>query len=399
MWIKENITKVCVDDFAIKKRCTYGTIMIDIETHQVVDLLPSREIFDVTEWLKGYPNLKVVSRDGSVSYASAIRNANKNILQVSDRFHLTKGLSEAIKKHITSVLKTNFTIPKTGSHYDGEKDTSFLYFEKKIKPDFVTRKHNQNEEKKMAVVCLVRDLFKRGYSIRKIAGETGLARQTVNKYLNPDFNPCSACYNSKRVRKLQPFENTIKEMLLQGKPFKDIESELRNAGYDGATSTIRMYATRERKIIQGVGNVDKHTEVIERKWIIKLLYKPIEQIKYINEQQLEQVIKEYPIIGQLYDLMKSFKEILFSKKQDDITNWISEATALEIEEINSFIGGISRDIEAVKNAIRYDYNNGLAEGSVNKLKLAKRIMYGRCNFDTLKKKILLREQYKMHQQT
>ena len=129
MWIKENITKVCVDDFAIKKRCTYGTIMIDIETHQVVDLLPSREIFDVTEWLKGYPNLKVVSRDGSVSYASAIRNANKNILQVSDRFHLTKGLSEAIKKHITSVLKTNFTIPKTGSHYDGEKDTSFLYFE------------------------------------------------------------------------------------------------------------------------------------------------------------------------------------------------------------------------------------------------------------------------------
>ena len=81
------VTKVCVDDFAIRKRHTYGTIMVDMESRRVIDLLPSREIEDVVEWLKTYPNLSIVSRDGSVSYHSAISQANTAIVQVSDRFH------------------------------------------------------------------------------------------------------------------------------------------------------------------------------------------------------------------------------------------------------------------------------------------------------------------------
>ena len=91
----------------------------------------------------------------------------------------------------------------------------------------------------------------------------------------------------------------------------------------------------------------KNTEVIKRKWLIKLLYKPIDQVKNINEEQLEQVVKEHPIIRQLYDLMGAFKEILLSKKPEDINNWITEASVLDREEINRFIGGITRDMKAV----------------------------------------------------
>lgn len=72
-----------MDDFAIRKRYTYGTIMIDIKTHRVVDLIQFRDSKDVTAWLKGYPNLRVVSRDGSVSYASAIRKVNPEIIVVT----------------------------------------------------------------------------------------------------------------------------------------------------------------------------------------------------------------------------------------------------------------------------------------------------------------------------
>lgn len=61
---------------------------------------------------------------------------------------------------------------------------------------------------------------------------------------------------------------------------------------------------------------------------------------------------------------------------------------MEIDELNSFANGIRRDITAVKNAILFDYNNGLAEGSVNKLKVVKRIMYGRNSFELLKGKLL-----------
>ena len=63
-----------------------------------------------------------------------------------------------------------------------------------------------------------------------------------------------------------------------------------------------------------------------------------------------------------------------AKKEAELDKWAKETEALEIDELESFINGIKRDITAVKNAIRLDYNNGLAEGSVNKLKVVKRIM-------------------------
>ena len=62
-----------------------------------------------------------------------------------------------------------------------------------------------------------------------------------------------------------------------------------------------------------------------------------------------------------------------------------------IPELESYIEGLKQDISAEKNAILYDYNNGLAEGSVTKIKLIKRIMYGRNSFSLLKAKVLLHE--------
>ena len=76
---KHSITKVCIDDFAFRKRQTYGTIMVDIDTHRVADLRASREVEDVAEWLRSYPNIRIVSRDGSVSYKSAIEQAGMDI--------------------------------------------------------------------------------------------------------------------------------------------------------------------------------------------------------------------------------------------------------------------------------------------------------------------------------
>jgi len=86
----KNLKMVCIDDFAIKKREKYGTIMIDIETRTVVDMIESRKKEEVSEWLKTYPNVRIVSRDGSITYAKAISDANRNIIQVGDRFHLIK---------------------------------------------------------------------------------------------------------------------------------------------------------------------------------------------------------------------------------------------------------------------------------------------------------------------
>ncbi len=149
-----------------------------------------------------------------------------------------------------------------------------------------------------------------------------------------------------------------------------------------------MYTTRERRLAKQIKTYSKKTELIERQHLVKLLYKPIEKVKNLTSKQLSEVLLLYPKLQGIYNIIKSFKELVFSKKSEKLDKWIVEAQALEIDGINSFVTGISRDIEAVKNAITYEYNNGLAEGSVNKLKVIKRIMYGRNNFDMLRKKIL-----------
>ncbi|MFC5773422.1 transposase [Ectobacillus antri] len=99
----------------------------------------------------------------------------------------------------------------------------------------------------------------------------------------------------------------------------------------------------------------------------------------------------HPKIESIIDLVDDFRDILRQKRNDALQSWMDRATALDAQLLNSFINGIERDLTAVKNAITYEYNNGLAEGEINKLKLVKRTMYGRCLFDLLRNKILLLE--------
>lgn len=362
--------------------------MIDIDTHKIIDLLPSREIGDVAEWLSSFPNLEIVSRDGSVSYNNAVKQANANIIQISDRFHLLKGLTDAAKTVITSLVAANIGIPVSASHYDG-KETADYWEKESGKEDFPTREHNVNCEKKKRIIEKVLELTEQGWTRTRIAAEIGISYTTVKRYQSPDFSPVHGKYNTTGDSKIKPYAEKIKRMLKDGHTFRQIEEAIKQDGYDGASSTIRMYTTRERKLMkEAKGDSVEPVEKIERKWLISLLYKPVDKVKNISEEQLDKVIERYPLIGEVYDIVKTFKITLFSKKPEELEKWMEEAERLELEQINSFVNGLRRDIDAVKNAIELDYNNGLAEGSVNKLKVVKRIMYGRNSFELLKGKLL-----------
>ena len=130
-----------------------------------------------------------------------------------------------------------------------------------------------------------------------------------------------------------------------------------------------------------------------RHCLCQLIYRELEKVNGITEEQYEAAVKKYPILGQLYDLLREFHRIIFSGKYDELDLWIETAQSLYIDEIDTYVNGLKSDINAVKNAIKYKFSNGLAEGSVNKIKLIKRIMYGRNSFHLLKAKILLNEYY------
>ena len=82
-------------------------MLINSETRAVVDILESRERTDVAEWLKGFPNIKVFTRDGAGFYANAIRDAHPDALQVMDRFHILQHLTDCCKKYINRTVKSS----------------------------------------------------------------------------------------------------------------------------------------------------------------------------------------------------------------------------------------------------------------------------------------------------
>ncbi len=97
------------------------------------------------------------------------------------------------------------------------------------------------------------------------------------------------------------------------------------------------------------------------------------------------------MLSTLYSLVKEFHTAIFSKRADKLEAWIESAKKHDIPELQSFVEGILKSSTAIKNGIIYRYNNGLAEGSVNKIKVIKRIMYGRNSFGLLKAKVLFHE--------
>jgi len=130
---------------------------------------------------------------------------------------------------------------------------------------------------------------------------------------------------------------------------------------------MRMYATRKRRHNQAaMVEFKQNSEIIERKFLLKLLYNPIEKVKGITQVQLDKVIAQYPQLFTIYNLISDFKALFAAHHTDDLLQWMESAKSLDSPDINSFVNGLSRDMQAVRNAVIYDYNNGLAEGASTK---------------------------------
>ncbi len=408
--------------------------MIDIETRKIVDILESRDYEEVKRWLRTFPNLELISRDGSIVYNKAIKDAHPKSIQVSDRFHILKNLTDYCKQYIKRIFKNKIEIGKLENinseeilhlkekykfktKWDlilkvkelrdlkykvndiasilGMSNKTMIAYSKisnedKAKYDKIKNTEAKSSDISKSKECLinnVKELSSKGKSMRKIAEEMLLDRKTVKKYLEYDGNWSHASRGVKKKSKLDNYKDLVKKMHIDGMSSKKIYLKIKTQGYTVSESLIRKFITDFRsETIEGNEAVD--IRYVERNVLINLLYKPIEKVETITLEELQILLDKYEKYKIIFNIVEEFKEILFGEDSTKLNTWITKSKALGIKELNSFITGITRDIMAVENAINYKYSNGLAEGKVNKIKVIKRIMYGRCNFETLKNRVL-----------
>lgn len=218
--------------------------------------------------------------------------------------------------------------------------------------------------------------------------------KTIKGYLDPSFSMVNGHYDARIPGILDPYEKRVIELRRQGYTYPQIHEIIGCEGYTGSVASLRMFMQKERAhSLTQCGEKTVTKEYVQRKSLCQLIYKKLEKIYTISEVQYNAVIKNYPILGEIYALIRDFYRIVFTQKADELDRWIMDAKKYQdISELQTFIDGTCKDVEAVKNGISECFNNGLAEESVNKIKLIKRVMYGRNIFDLLKSKVLLYEQ-------
>ncbi len=182
-----------IDDFALRKGRTYGTILVDLEHHRPVDLLPDRRAETVARWLQQHPGVQIITRDCSTEYSRGITLGAPNPLPVADRFHIAANLREALERQLERVRSAFVGIELTRSQkrsalpLDGNFASAVHFLHQpEIRSAIERTLSALRRNGKRTIVGQVRALYAEGYTVRSIAQQLEPSRTTVYRYLRSD---------------------------------------------------------------------------------------------------------------------------------------------------------------------------------------------------------------------
>jgi transposase len=403
---------VGIDDWAWCKGQRYGTIVVDLETNDVIDLLPDRDAATVRTWLEAHPGIELVSRDRSAAYSQAASEAAPQAQQVADRWHLLKNVREAIEgvfeRHlpvITEVLKPADPAPTTmagASSCDEPDPTISTEPVRQESPPAPTPASPRQEaalarrQRRVGRFERVHELHQQGMPIRQIARELDMSRKSVRRYLRrercPDWRPGRATRSGMDVHR-----DWIDARIAEGRiNASELHAELVSKGARFSYGTVRRYLTKR---LGHAGKTRPRMNAAKPKpaaplsprqlsfgWVRRPEKRTVEA-----QSRLDKIRGASPDLTAALDLADDFAVLIRKRTTGTLKEWLSRAEVSACPEVRQFAEGIRRDESAVNAAMTTRWSNGPVEGHVNRLKTIKRQMYGRAGFSLLKARVVSRE--------
>lgn len=385
-----------LDDWARRRRLRYGTLICDLERSQPIALLPDRSVETVSAWLKKHPSIDIVSRDGSSEYASAISKGAPQARQVSDRWHVGKNLSACVSTLLAHTLRElrMARMPqkaREGVRHNGETAA-------------VRQAQRQRQAERTQRYEQILALRAQGMEAAAIADQMNMPARTIRHWVARGSAPDFRHRWSRIPAHLSgPLRTPLLQRWQQGcRNVSQLDRELRSLGYKGSRRTLyRFVATFESSSVASgedrpeASGRQKESAVPSRAALTLsvpqatwLFFRTESDLNEKEQQNLADLRQAHPSIEKAYHLVSAFLQMLRERTGHHLEQWLIEAQESGLSEFEPFITGVQKDKDAVLAGLTLPWSNGPLEGHVNRLKLIKRSMYGRAEFDLLTSRVL-----------
>ncbi|MCX0270028.1 transposase [Nocardia zapadnayensis] len=235
-----------VDDFALRRGHHYGTILIDIESHRPIEVLPDRSAGALAGWLRAHPGVEIICRDRAGAYAEGAAAGTPEAIQIADRWHIWNNLGDAVERTGTrhrTALTAAIGGPETTEGPDSA-DTAEGPAAMQLGPVAPAQRLDRTAIRNRQRFTEVQQLLSEGVSLRGIGQRLGLARGTVRRFARAESAEELLVNNRTgyRVGVLADYKPYLHQRWNDGATNAAVLfQEITARGYRGSEKTVRNY--------------------------------------------------------------------------------------------------------------------------------------------------------------
>ena len=218
----EQVSRLGIDDWSFRRGRQFGTILVNLATHEIIDLLPDRETETAQSWMQEHPEIDVVSRDRGEDYASAARFGAPQARQVADRFHLAQNLTEMVEEILArcraEIRKAaKGTNPSSERQAGGDKEPTASFDTRPPAPDpLAGSAHLAHHAERSDRYHQLLELRKEGLTNKEIARRLDMAERTIRRWITRGIPYEKAELRCKPRKRFDPYLPYITERWNQG---------------------------------------------------------------------------------------------------------------------------------------------------------------------------------------